>query len=46
MPKQVDHDERRREIATAVLRLVTTGGVEAASLRTVAGEAGVSMGAV
>src|ERR1035437_7495855 len=35
MPKQVDHEERRREIATAVLRLVTTRGVEAASLRTV-----------
>jgi TetR/AcrR family transcriptional regulator, transcriptional repressor of bet genes len=46
MPKQVDHDERRREIATAVLRLVTTRGVEAASLRAVASEAGVSMGAV
>ena len=46
MPKQVDHDGRRREIATAVLRLVTTRGVEAASLRTVAREAGVSMGAV
>jgi TetR/AcrR family transcriptional repressor of bet genes len=46
MPKQVDHEERRREIATAVLRLVTTRGVEAASLRTVASEAGVSMGAV
>jgi len=46
MPKQVDHEERRREIAAAVLRLVTTRGVEAASLRTVASEAGVSMGAV
>jgi TetR/AcrR family transcriptional regulator, transcriptional repressor of bet genes len=46
MPKQVDHEERRRQIATAVLRLVTTRGVEAASLRTVASEAGVSMGAV
>jgi TetR/AcrR family transcriptional repressor of bet genes len=46
MPKQVDHEERRREIATAVLRLVSTRGVEAASLRTVAAEAGVSMGAV
>ena len=46
MPKQVNHDERRREIASAVLRLVTTRGVEAASLRTVAREAGVSMGAV
>jgi TetR/AcrR family transcriptional regulator, transcriptional repressor of bet genes len=46
MPKQVDPEERRREIAAAVLRLVTTRGVEAASLRTVAREAGVSMGAV
>jgi AcrR family transcriptional regulator len=46
MPKKVDHEERRREIAAAVLRLVATRGVEAASLRAVAGEAGVSMGAV
>jgi len=46
MPKQVDHEERRRQIAIAVLRLVTTRGIEAASLRTVASEAGVSMGAV
>jgi AcrR family transcriptional regulator len=46
MPKQVDHEERRREIASAVVRLVSTKGVEAASLRTVAAEAGVSMGAV
>jgi TetR/AcrR family transcriptional regulator, transcriptional repressor of bet genes len=46
MPKQVDHEERRREIAAAVLRLVTTRGIEAASLRMGASEAGVSMGAV
>jgi TetR/AcrR family transcriptional regulator, transcriptional repressor of bet genes len=46
MPKQVNHEERRQKIAAAVLRLVTTRGVEAASLRAVAGEAGVSMGAV
>jgi AcrR family transcriptional regulator len=46
MPKQVDHEERRQKIAAAVLRLVTTRGVEAASLRAVASEAGVSMGAV
>ena len=46
MPKQVDREERRREIAAAVLRLVTTRGAEAASLRAVAAEAGVSMGAV
>ena len=46
MPKQVDREERRRQIAAAVLRLVATRGVEAASLRSVAAEAGVSMGAV
>ncbi len=46
MPKQVDREERRREIAGAVVRLVTSKGVEAASLRSVAAEAGVSMGAV
>lgn len=46
MPKQVDHAERRREIAEAVVRLVTAKGVEAASLRAVAAEAGVSMGSV
>ena len=46
MPRQVDREERRRVIAAAVLRLVATRGVEAASLRAVAAEAGVSMGAV
>jgi AcrR family transcriptional regulator len=47
MPKQVDHhQERRRTIAEAIVRLVAARGVEAASLRAVAAEAGVSMGAV
>ncbi|GAA2721948.1 TetR/AcrR family transcriptional regulator [Actinocorallia aurantiaca] len=46
MPKQVDHEERRRHIAGAVLRLIGTRGMEAATLRAVAAEAGVSMGAV
>jgi TetR/AcrR family transcriptional regulator, transcriptional repressor of bet genes len=46
MPRQVDHQERREAIAEAIVRLVTTKGVEAASLRAVAAEAGVSMGAV
>ncbi len=46
MPKQVDHDERRRYIGGAVLRLIATRGLEAASLRNVAAEAGVSMGTV
>jgi TetR/AcrR family transcriptional regulator, transcriptional repressor of bet genes len=46
VPKQVDHDERRRHIGAAVLRLIATRGLEAASLRNVAAEAGVSMGTV
>jgi TetR/AcrR family transcriptional regulator, transcriptional repressor of bet genes len=46
MPRRVDHEQRRQTIATAVVRLVTTKGVEAASLRAVAAEAGVSMGTV
>lgn len=46
MPKRVDHDERRREIADAVLRLAATEGLESVSLRHVAAEAGISMGRV
>ena len=46
MPKKVDHDARRREIADALLRLAATEGLESVSLRHVAAEAGVSMGAV
>jgi TetR/AcrR family transcriptional regulator, transcriptional repressor of bet genes len=46
VPRHVDHGERRRSIAEAILRLVSEKGVEAASLRAVAAEAGVSMGAV
>ena len=46
MPKQVDHEQRRRHIADAVLQLLASRGPEAASLRNVAAAAGVSMGAV
>lgn len=46
LPRQVDHDERRQQIAAAVVRLVSSRGAEAASLRAVAAAAGVSMGAV
>jgi AcrR family transcriptional regulator len=42
MPKQVDHDQRRRQIAEAVWRLATRGGLEDVTLRHVAAEAGVS----
>ena len=44
MPRQVDHQQRRRHIGEAVLRLTATRGLEAVSLRNVAAEAGVSMG--
>ncbi|MFR9730379.1 TetR/AcrR family transcriptional regulator [Saccharopolyspora sp. MS10] len=46
MPKQVDHEQRRRQIAEALLRLAGSGGVEAVTLRDVAAEAGISMGSV
>lgn len=46
MPRQVDHGQRRREIAEAVCSLVSARGLEAVSLRDVAAEAGISMGRV
>lgn len=46
MPKQVDHDQRREELAAAVWRLVMREGVEAASIRRVAEEAGWSTGSL
>jgi TetR/AcrR family transcriptional repressor of bet genes len=46
MPKQVDHRQRREQIADAVCRLTGRQGLDAVSLRHVAAEAGVSMGRV
>lgn len=46
MPKQVDHEQRRRQIAEALWRITAGGGLEAASLNEVAAEAGVSKGMV
>ncbi|MCF6427071.1 MULTISPECIES: TetR/AcrR family transcriptional regulator [Amycolatopsis] len=46
VPKIVDREQRRREIAEAVLRLIAREGIEAVSVRTVATEAGLSAGAV
>ncbi|MEV4759609.1 TetR/AcrR family transcriptional regulator [Micromonospora sp. NPDC049559] len=43
MPKRVDHEQRRRQIAAAVWRIAATRGLPAATLREVAAEAGVSM---
>ncbi|AWS41837.1 TetR/AcrR family transcriptional regulator [Streptosporangium sp. 'caverna'] len=46
MPKQVDREARRRQIAEALHRILDRDGLEAVSLRDVAAEAGVSMGMV
>ncbi|MFD0279305.1 TetR/AcrR family transcriptional regulator [Kitasatospora sp. NPDC127111] len=46
MPRQVDHEDRRRRIAEAVCRLADEHGLEGVTLRDVAARAQVSMGAV
>jgi AcrR family transcriptional regulator len=46
MPKLVDHDARRQELAAALWRVVMRDGVEAASVRRVAAEAGWSTGSL
>lgn len=46
MPKIVDHETRRRHIADAVHRVIDAKGMHSVSLREVAAEAGMSMGAV
>lgn len=43
MPKKVDHEQRRRQIAEALLRIAGTRGLQAATMREVAAEAGVSV---
>ncbi|MFI6770415.1 TetR/AcrR family transcriptional regulator [Streptomyces sp. NPDC050355] len=44
MPKKVDHEARRREISEALWRITGSRGLDAASLRDVAAEAGISLG--
>ncbi|AQZ65348.1 Transcriptional regulator, TetR family [[Actinomadura] parvosata subsp. kistnae] len=46
MPKIVDHQARRLLIAEAVHRIIDAKGLDSVSLREVAAEAGMSMGAV
>ena len=46
MPKQVDHAQRRDEMAEALWRIAAYEGLEAVSLNRVAEEAGVSKGRV
>jgi AcrR family transcriptional regulator len=44
MPKIVDHDERRAEVLDATWRVISERGLEAATVREIAREAGVSNG--
>jgi AcrR family transcriptional regulator len=46
MPKVVDHEQRRRELGHAVWRVIRRDGIDHASVRTVAEEAGWSPGAL
>lgn len=46
MPKIVDHEARRTELAEAVWRVIARDGVAEVSMRTVAAEAGWSSGAL
>jgi AcrR family transcriptional regulator len=46
MPKVVDHAARREQLAAALWRVVVREGVDAASLRRVAAEAGWSVGSL
>ncbi|MEU4666746.1 TetR/AcrR family transcriptional regulator [Amycolatopsis sp. NPDC023774] len=43
MARRVDHEQRRREIATAVWRIAAERGLDSVSMREVAAEAGVSL---
>ena len=43
MATRVDHEQRRRQIAVALLQIAATRGLQAASMREVAAEAGVSL---
>jgi AcrR family transcriptional regulator len=46
VPKLIDRDTRRHEIAHAVWRIVVRDGVSAVSIRDVAAEAGLAVGSV
>jgi AcrR family transcriptional regulator len=46
VPKRVDHQQRRREIAEALFRIAADRGLQGVTLRAVAAEAGISMNLV
>src|SRR5690349_9530625 len=43
MPRRVDHDERRRQIAAALVDIAATRGLHAVTMREVAAQASVSL---
>ena len=46
MPKLVDHDLRREEVAEAAWRVIGRDGIEGATLREIAREAGFTTGVI
>ncbi len=46
MPKLVDHDERREEVAEAAWRVIGRDGLDGATLREIAREAGFTTGVI
>ncbi|MGV4320269.1 TetR/AcrR family transcriptional regulator [Bacillus mojavensis] len=46
MPKQIDHEKRRKHIAEATWRVILERGMEGASVRNIAKAAGLSLGAL
>ncbi|MFE6995514.1 TetR/AcrR family transcriptional regulator [Microbacterium sp. NPDC057659] len=46
MPKAIDHDQRRRDIIDVTWNLIVKGGLEAATMREIASEAGFANGAL
>ncbi|MCM3227278.1 TetR/AcrR family transcriptional regulator [Terribacillus saccharophilus] len=46
MPKKIDHEARKQDIAKATWKVIMDGGMEAASVRNIAKEANLSLGAL
>ncbi|WP_091231286.1 TetR/AcrR family transcriptional regulator [Microbacterium sp. 3J1] len=46
MPKIIDHDQRRRDIVEVARSIILKGGFEAATMRSIAAEAGFANGAL
>ncbi|KAB7704738.1 TetR family transcriptional regulator [Bacillus aerolatus] len=46
MPKLVDHEKRKKQIAEATWRVILERGMEGATVRNIAKEAGLSLGAL